>query len=1243
MCTITFLEKHTQVLMSSHGLEVNNTSSENSLFAFVAQNPDQVTIITDAREHAGFCQNPLVTGEAKVVFYAGVALVNEAGVAFGSLSIMDKVTRSLDENQIDSLKILANQLEQLVGLHKKQNELNQINADLSRASEKFRTGEFFYKTMVENGANGVIVFNDKFEISYVSPSVVKILGYSREEAMSLNLAERAHPDDLSIMTGVLEKAFANPGIPIEGSTSRIRHKNGSWRWLDAVVTNMLHDPLINGIVDNFRDVTDKVIADQNLERSEKRFKALVQDGSDLIAILDIDANYIYVSPTSIKVLGIPPESFIGTNAFNYIHPDDKLWVKETFQRSQAENNVSIQPYRFMNSKGQWRWIETAITNLLDEPTVAGFVANSRDVTDKVLKEREFELFNQITSEMASSNGFENRLYVILSRMTDYLEVDCGEIWIVSSDQKKINKVAQYARSKEGDAFTQNQQLSTFKRGEGVLGFIWEVKEHLLIKDLAADTRFLRIDLAQQYGMTGLIGVPIIVDDEVIGILSFFFGEQINISTEALNSLVQTNQRLSTEMGRLISEHELNTFLNLSPGVLSVLSKDGLIIKINASFESEMGYEIGSLAGTYLYDKIPEEDVKATKSALESSERKFTFKNKYTKQNGSLVWLEWQAFKTPDQDIVYAAAKNITRQEELSRLIDLSNQKAKFGTWEIDLIHKRVDISKAVKLIHEIDQIPALEDTIGFYKEGTHRNLLIKNAMDLIEGKKDSFDIEVILVTSSGKELWVNVIAEAEYKDGICHRLFGSVQDIDEKKRTELEIKDVNLRYMLATKTTKLGVWDWDIITDKLTWDEGMFNIYELDKEQFNGSYKEWANIIHPEDVKFVEQQFRDTFQNNHKTFESTYRVYTKSGGIKHINSVAQFILNGNNEPARMIGINHDITDLKEYEAEVTLANYEKTEILESINDGFYTLDENWIITYWNHAAENILGRKKEEVLGKSIWEIYLDAVYLKSQDEFNIVFEEQINRSFEEYYPELNKWFQVNAYPKKNGITVLFRDITESKLLKENLLENSIRSMEKERNRIAQELHDGIVQEMVAAMMHAEHISMKLQKGNTAEEAMPELINLLRKVSNDTRRLSHNLRSPELEKLTLIELIEKLVDQMNNVTSITFYLDIEDELRNLALDNLFKTNIFRVVQELLTNITKHSSASNTWIVIKLIKRSIVLTVEDDGIGFDLTKSNKNPGIGLINMRERVQELNGSIEFENIIPHGLISTVTIKIA
>lgn len=1239
---ITFLQENTHVIKSYHGFKVDRSPIVDSFYSFAIQNPDEVMIIGDARKDAKFNQSQFVTDDSAVVFYAGIALVNGEGLVLGSLGVMDKLPRKLNDSQIDSLKALANQVVQLLELRKKQNELRQFNETLKKESSYFRKRKFFFRTLVENGANGVIVLNEKMEFQYVSPTLEKILGYTPEEAMSMNLIEFAHPDDIPVMSEVIERAFANPGVPIEGSTSRIKHKDGSWRWLDAVITNMLHDPSINGIVDNFRDVTDKVLADLKLESSEKRFKSLVQDGSDLIGILDIEANYTYVSPTSIKILGISPESFIGTNAFDYIHPDDVPIVMERFQSAKVKKHVSIQPFRFKNGSGKWRWIETVITNLTDDPTVEGFVVNSRDVTDKVLKEREFELFNQITSDMAGSERFENRLLLILSNMTDFLDVDCGEVWIVSSDQKTINKVAHYARSEKGNAFTQNQQISTIKKGEGVLGFIWEKRKHLFIEDLSTDTRFMRKDLAQTHGIIGLIAIPIIFNDDVIGVFSFFTRDQIKISKETINSLIQTTQRLTTEISRLISEQELINFLNLSPGVLSVLSSDGLIIKINSSFELEMGHDIGSLIGTSLYDHIPEDAIRATKSALESTDTNNTFKNKFIKKDGNIEWLEWQTFKTKGQGIIYAAAKNITRQEELSRLIEVSNEKARYGTWEVDLLLKRSILSNTVQKIHEIkESVLDLEDAFQFYKEGEHQDYLRQSAKDLIEGKINSFDIEVILVTRTGKELWVNVIAEPEFKEGICQRLYGSIQDIDEKKRTELQIKDVNTRYMLATKTTRLGVWDWDIITDQLTWDDGMLAIYEIERGQFEGGYHVWLKKIHQEDREQAEVAVNNAFRNKEESYESNFRIVIESGKIKYIDAAARIIYNDDNKPVRIIGINRDITEIKQYEEELTLANYEKSEILESINDGFYTLDENWIVTYWNKAAEEMLVKRKEDILGKSIWEAYTNASS-KFKKEFENAFEKRENRSFEEYYPKLDMWFQINAYPKKKGLTVLFKDITRAQKLKERLLENSIRSMEKERNRIALELHDGIVQEIVAAMMQAEYISSKLKKGETTDPYMPNLIDLLRKASNDTRRLSHNLRSPELEKLTLIELIEKLIDQMNNVSSISFYLDIEDELNILVFNDAYKTNIFRVVQELVANITKHSGATSARIQMKVSEKSkIILTVEDNGIGLDLSKPNKYQGIGMINMRERIQELNGSIEVVNIKPQGLKSTITIN--
>lgn len=114
----------------------------------------------------------------------------------------------------------------------------------------------------------------------------------------------------------------------------------------------------------------------------------------MIGILDLEGNYKYVSPTSTTILGIEPDEFIGENAFDFIHPDDKEWVIKEFEKLQEEKNVQLAPFRFRNNKDEWRWLESSISNLLKEPSVQGIVANSRDVTERIEIERELKEGNE---------------------------------------------------------------------------------------------------------------------------------------------------------------------------------------------------------------------------------------------------------------------------------------------------------------------------------------------------------------------------------------------------------------------------------------------------------------------------------------------------------------------------------------------------------------------------------------------------------------------------------------------------------------------------------------------------------------------------------------------------------------------------------------------------------------------------------------------------------------------------------
>jgi PAS domain S-box-containing protein len=150
-----------------------------------------------------------------------------------------------------------------------------------------------------------------------------------------------------------------------------------------------------------RDGKEQIEQEEKIQLSEQRFKALVQEGSDLIAIIDVEGNYRYVSPTCISILGISPEEFIGRNGIEFIHPEDAERALICLQKIATESRVIIEPIRFQNHKKEWRWMETVLTNMLDNPAVKGIVVNSKDITETIndrKKIEESELFNRTILE-----------------------------------------------------------------------------------------------------------------------------------------------------------------------------------------------------------------------------------------------------------------------------------------------------------------------------------------------------------------------------------------------------------------------------------------------------------------------------------------------------------------------------------------------------------------------------------------------------------------------------------------------------------------------------------------------------------------------------------------------------------------------------------------------------------------------------------------------------------------------------
>ncbi len=200
---------------------------------------------------------------------------------------------------------------------------------------------------------------------------------------------------------------------------------GDERWIRATGEPEYND---EGVCVRFygisQNVTDRRQAEENLELNERRFKALVQDGMDMIAILDEEANYKYVSPASTKVLGMPPDFFGGKNVFNFIHEDDKERIHKQFSSLKYKESTALKPFRFLNADEEWQWLESTITNLSEDPAVKGYVANSRDVTERQVQHE--EIVDSLKEKETLLAEIHHRIKNNLSVLTGLLQLQAAK-------------------------------------------------------------------------------------------------------------------------------------------------------------------------------------------------------------------------------------------------------------------------------------------------------------------------------------------------------------------------------------------------------------------------------------------------------------------------------------------------------------------------------------------------------------------------------------------------------------------------------------------------------------------------------------------------------------------------------------------------------------------------------------------------------------------------------------------------
>ncbi|WPB73287.1 PAS domain-containing protein [Archangium violaceum] len=236
------------------------------------------------------------------------------------------------------------------------------------------------------------------------------------------------------------------------------------------------------------------------------------------------------------------------------------------------------------------------------------------------------------------------------------------------------------------------------------------------------------------------------------------------------------------------------------------------------------------------------------------------------------------------------------------------------------------------------------------------------------------------------------------------------------------------RLRLAIEATGLGTWDLDPLTGALLWDERCKALFGLPPDASLDDDTFFA-LVHPEDREHVRQAVQRALDpSGSGSYRLDYRIMSpRDGSIRWLSTSGRAFFDSSGRAVRFLGTVLDITGRVLEREAAEREKHRVTTLLENISQAFEAFDRDWRFIYLNREAERLLGSPREELLGRTQWEVYPESVGTPVEHYFRRAASERIPLSFENHYAPWDRWFEVHLYPTDEGIAVLFQDVTVRK------------------------------------------------------------------------------------------------------------------------------------------------------------------------------------------------------------------------
>ncbi|WP_182835577.1 PAS domain-containing sensor histidine kinase [Flagellimonas lutimaris] len=709
----------------------------------------------------------------------------------------------------------------------------------------------------------------------------------------------------------------------------------------------------------------------------------------------------------------------------------------------------------------------------------------------------------------------------------------------------------------------------------------------------------------------------------------------------------------------------------TPIPLAVLDTNCVFVDFSDSWSAYFG-QTDEMVGKPFFEsmpKLPEALKSDMRFCLEhegfkSGEARMVF------ENGETVWYNWKIESVKDEsDIITGiilVLEDITNKKLEEELLVKSQRVARIGGWEVDLVNDKIYWSHITKEIHGVDEnyIPNLADAISFYKEGYSRTTISKLVKEAMEYGK-AWDTELQIITAQNKEVWVRAIGEPEMINGKCVRIIGTFQDIDRRKKTEIEYNKVSDRLALATDKAGIGIWEYDIKRNELLWDSNMYSLYGIEESDFKGVFEAWESCVLPEDLERSSNEVKDAIEGK-KNFDTTFRVKWPNGDIRWIKAEATVTRDNNGEATKMIGANVDITELKTTELQLETSEESLQGAFEnsSVGMALVALDGKFIKV--NQSLCESLGYSNEELLQLTFQDItHPDDLEIDLALLGEVVEGKRSTYQIEKRYFDKGGqlvYILLTVTSVKNFDGTLSHFISQivdisPRIKAEKKLKNLLQLTTNQNSSLLNFAHI-VSHNLRSNSANLTMICKFLSEDGLKQEEQKEMIDMLGRASDGLNETITHLNEvvqvkletgKKLKEVHVRNTFDKILEDVNA-------LILENKINvNTNISDTFKVKgvpayIESIFLNLTTNAIKYRDPEKepTLTIQSYIEdQFIVLSVEDNGKGIDLERYGKKifgmyktfhgnkdaRGIGLFITKNQIESMGGTIEVESEVGVG----------